>query len=528
MNTKNKYGVAIDIGATKVSVIVGESLEGDRMKIIAGSSQFMPEDAIRRGEIENVSSVRKTIRKAIKTIEDEDGIRILRAAISISSQHVSYEEIEESVYVKVNDEITGEDMDALMDNVARVKPKDDHFVINVSPISYNVDGGRTLLSPIGAAGNRLFGKFGILYGDNGKLLITQRAMLNAGVEISTMVPYSHAAAEATVSEEEMELGVCVVDIGATTTELAIYNDSLLRYTASLPYGASLINSDIKSYGILQRSVEKLKTEYGIAVSDNSPADTVIEIPSISSPKPKHIPQRTLSRIIESRMTEIVRDIKELIIASGYEGKIPEGIVLTGGGAKLKFVDRLFTKITGFETRIGVPDTKIDGINNDIIFDTRYSTVLGTLLKELKGEGGSKIEFLSNSSQMQTPEASTQPEVVKDSATTQEEGTAEGVSAEGVKRKPNNDFYLDPEEEDYDELETEEKDSTLGGFFAEVNKTKKALFSKKTQPEFDFEEDPEEDEELEFEDEEPTQKEQETKKPKKGFLKNLIDNFIKED
>lgn len=496
MEHNHKYGVAIDIGASKISILVGEQTENGRVKILSGTYVPIKGDIIKRGEIENVNDVTIALRKALQTIENEDNIKINRATLGITGQYVACEFKQESVYVKFPDEITSFDIETLADNVKRIKPKEGYSIIDIMPLNYSIDGKSVIENPLGASGNQLTGNYNIVYGDNGKLNLIKRAVARAGVEVVDMIPFSFAAAAAVLSEEDIELGVCVVDLGATTIEMAIYQDKKLRYTATLPYGVSLLNNDIKSHGILQRSVESLKVQYGCAMPEYTPDDVAIEIPSISSSKPKTIAQRTLSRIIEARMIEIIKGVKELINNSGFANRLSEGVVLTGGGAKLINVDRLFRKISTYDTRIGIPEQKVDGIDNDIIFDTRYSTVIGLLLKGIERGEDMEIEFLSVE-----PAPAVEPPKVEPI----------------VEKKP----------EVKKEVEVEQP--------KEAPKSKKLSFfsKKKEQPVLNFQEEEEEEEEeieeiIEEEEEVVTEAAKKDKKKTGSFFDRIIEAIVKEE
>lgn len=496
MKDNHKYGVAIDIGASKISVLVGEESEKGRIRILAGSYLPLKSDTIKRGEIENVNEVTVTLRNALQMIENEDNIKINRASVGITGLYVISELQQESIYVKCSDEITDEDIDLLTDNVKRVKPKEGYVVVEIIPISYSIDGKGTIENPLGVPGNKLTCNYQIIYGDTAKLNIMKRAVARAGVEVVDMVPFALAAGAAVLTEEDKELGVCLVDLGATTTEIAIYHDKKLRFLTALPYGMSLLNNDIKSYGILQRSVESLKVQYGSAMPEFTPDDVAIEIPSISSTRPKTIPQRTLSRIIEARMIEVVKAVKEVINGSGYSNRISEGIVLTGGGAKLTNVDRFFRKISTYETRLGIPELKVDGIGNDIIFDTRYSTVIGTLLKGIERGEEMEIDFL-NVEEPVVEKVVEQPKI------------EEPVVVEKVK---------ETKEEEREPVATIRRRPS----FFSVKK------EKKVEPMLEFD-DMEEDEEEEIEVEEEIVPEKPKEKKKSGgFLNKIIDVIVKED
>lgn len=504
MKDNHKYGVAIDIGASKISILVGEESDKGRIRILAGSYVPLKQDSIKRGEIDNVNEVTVTLRNALQMIENEDNIKINRASIGITGLYAINELQQESIYVKCSDEITSEDIDALTENVSRMKPKDGCVVVDIIPLNYSIDGKATIENPLGSPGNKLTGNYHIIYGDSAKLNILKRAVARAGVEVVDMVPFALAAGASALTDEDKELGVCVVDLGATTTEIAIYHDKKLRFSATLPYGVILLNNDIKSYGILQRSVESLKVQYGSAMPEYTPDDVAIEIPSISSTRPKTIAQRTLSRIIEARMIEIIKAVKEVINSSGYTNRIAEGIVLTGGGAKLTNVERLFRKISTYETRIGIPEQKVDGIDNDIIFDTRYATVIGTLLKGIERGGDMEIEFIA------VPEI--EPVVVERPKIEEPVVVAAVVEKEKEKEKE----------------KTKEKEEET---FSTMIKKRTSFFSgkkeRKVEPVLEFEEEEEDEEEIEVEEEVVPEKPKEKKKSG-GILNRIIDVIVKED
>ena len=394
-NSDNKYGVAIDIGASKVSVFVGIDCGNNGIKIIAGSTQPIKVGSVKRGEVLIVGEVCESLKKALLTIEKEDGIKINRATLAISSLYTENEIKEESNYIQYTDEISELDVCNLLKRVHHSTPKDGYSLLDILPMGYSVDGKREVDNPIGASGKKLEGKFNVIYSDDSKLEVLKRAIVRSGIEVIDMIPFSIAASEAVLTNEDKELGVCVVDLGATTTEIAIYKDRKLKYTAVLPYGQSLINADIKTYSVLERHVEDLKVQYGSAMPDFVPDNVAIEITSFNSSKLKTIPQRTVARIIEARMIEIIKGIKDAVRSSGFINEIAEGIVLTGGGANLQHISKLFSKTLNISTRVGIPDVKIVGIGNDFIYDPAYSVIIGTLLRSIEKGEDLDIDFIKN-------------------------------------------------------------------------------------------------------------------------------------
>ncbi len=505
------YGVALDIGASKVSLMVGSQQKEGRIRIVAGTTVDVQEGAIRRGEIENIKEVSNAIEEAIQTIEKEDGIRIHSATISISGLYVESEEVSDGVYVKYDDEITQEDIDALNETITYHRPDDDDkFVIETILDQYIVNGKTYLKSPLGMSGNRLRGRFNILYGSSQLLKRVNRTVTRSELSVSGMVPIALATAEAVLTDEDKELGVCIIDLGATTTEIAIFQDYKLRFIKTLPFGMSLLNEDIKSYSIAQRFVEQLKVQYGEALSNYAPDNVAIDIPSLSR-NDNYIPQRTLAKIIESRLVEIIIAIKNVIAESGYDD-LSEGIVLTGGGAKLKNIDKLFKNQTHLLTRIGIPSYRVDGIDNDIINDTRYSTVIGTLLKAFEQNFKSDIEFIE---QVQEEEPTT-TEVTEDNHT-YEEGTMQ---------------FGDEYDDTYDNYESERYTEKKSRFKGISNIFGKLKDNGKQIKEFDFDETYDAtpkrqqshiDEDV---DSEPKNREPQTKP--KSTIDNFLDKLINQD
>ncbi len=378
-NSKGIYSVALDIGASKVSILIGEKEIGGRVRIISGTSVPLKDSAIKRGEIENSLDVTKAINTLLETIKREDNIEIQSAVVAISGLTTTIDSVHESVEVEYPDEISYDDVDALYDKLGYIDPKPGHSIVDTLTHSYRIDEKSDILDPVGTAGNVLHGEFSVIFGNEGRLAALRRAITRSNIEIEAMVPIAIASAEAVLTEDDKELGVCVVDLGATTIEIAIYHNNKLRHIYSLPFGMSLLNNDINSWGVFSRVVENLKVQHGEAISNYASDCVMIEIPGVGG-RNREIPLRTLAKIIESRMSEIIRLVKDVIDDAGYLGRISEGIVLTGGGAKLKNVDRLFKQMTAIETRIGTPSIYVNGIDNEIMHDPRYATLIGVLLK----------------------------------------------------------------------------------------------------------------------------------------------------
>lgn len=391
MEIKDKYCVAIDVGSTKVIVLVGHKTSGGRIRIVSGAVAPLRMGSVRRGEIENIINVTTAIKECIETIKREDNIHITEAVIGLTGQHVYCRQHTDTIYVENPDEISQNDLDKLEDNIWRVNDNDNYFIMNVIPIDYSIDSKGKEENPIGKYGNKLSGNYNVLYGDKAKITHLRKAVSDAGISISSLIPFSLAASEAVLTEDDKALGVTLVDIGSTSIEIAIWSKGVMRFMVTLPYGSSLLNNDIRAYGVVPRAVESLKVQYGNAVTDSVDNELVVEIPTNTAANHKSVPARTLSRIIEARLVEIGKGIKEMIALSGYSDKINNGIVLTGGGSKLKNIEVQFSRITNFGVRLGVPDFMVDGIDNDTIYDMSYATVIGMLIDSLNNDRYSTVD-----------------------------------------------------------------------------------------------------------------------------------------
>ena len=189
---------------------------------------------------------------------------------------------------------------------------------------------------------------------------------------------------AVLSEEEKEAGVCLVDIGGGTADVAIFHDTIIRHTAVIPFGGDIITSDIKhGCRVMEHQAELLKTKFGKAIAEEASTNEIISIPGLRNRPPKEISIRNLARIIEARVEEIIELIHTEIITSGFQTKLAGGIVITGGGAQLQYAKQLFEYMTGLDTRVGYPNEHLGKGKIDIVKSPMYATGIGLVLAGFK-------------------------------------------------------------------------------------------------------------------------------------------------
>ncbi|HAY57115.1 MAG TPA: cell division protein FtsA, partial [Flavobacteriales bacterium] len=253
-------------------------------------------------------------------------------------------------------------------------------ILHVIPQEFTVDNEQGIKDPIGMAGVRLEANFHIITGQIAAAQNIYKCIRKAGLEVDQLILEPLASAASVLSEEEKEAGVALVDIGGGTTDIAIFQDGIIRHTAVIPFGGNVISDDIRQgCQIMKRQAEQLKKKFGSALSKETKANEIVCIPGLTGKKPKEIALKTLAQIIEARMTEIIEHVHYEIRSSGYGDQLIGGIVLTGGGSQLKHVTQLFQFVTGLDCRLGFPGEHIAKAPEDTSIPS-YSTGVGLVIK----------------------------------------------------------------------------------------------------------------------------------------------------
>ena len=253
-------------------------------------------------------------------------------------------------------------------------------VVHVIPQDYSVDNEMNEKNPVGMLGDRLEGFFHVIVGRMSSIGNIEKCIHRAGLKLAGVILESLASSHAVLTEEEREAGVVLVDIGGGTSDLAIFQDGLIRHSAVIPFGGNIITNDIKEgCALLQKQAESIKQKFGSALGNMAKEDMVISIPGMQGWESKEISCKNLACIIQARMEEIIDFVAHHISASGYYEKLGAGIVITGGGALLKNITQLMKLKTGLDVRMGRPNNYF--INDIVPFDEmpHYSTAVGLMI-----------------------------------------------------------------------------------------------------------------------------------------------------
>jgi cell division protein FtsA len=372
--------VGLDIGTTKIAAIVGQKNEHGKIEIIGhGRTESI---GVKRGVVSNIENTVNSIKIAIEQAELKSGVDIKYVNVGIAGQHIKSLQHHGSIIRKnIDEEINQNDIDTLNANMYNLNMAPGEEIIDVIPQEYIIDAEQGVKQPVGMLGNSLEANFHIIIGQTAAAKNIYKCVRKADLEVVDLVLEPIASAEAVLNDEEKEAGVALVDIGGGTTDIAIFQDGIIRHTAVIPFGGDIITEDVKEgCTIIKKHAEELKVKFGSALASENRDEEVVAIPGLRGRPPKEITLKNLASIIQARMEEIIDHIHYEIKNSGYEKKLIGGIVLTGGGALLKHIAQLTEFITGMDTRIGYPNEHLANDVPDEMASPMYSTGIGLVIE----------------------------------------------------------------------------------------------------------------------------------------------------
>jgi cell division protein FtsA len=350
--------VAVDLGTSKVCTIVAEQLADGRMAILGVG--LCPARGMAKGVITDLEEAASAVARSMERAERNSGYQLLSAYVSISGAHLHSTNSRGIVGLpRERLEVSAAEVARVLDaaSTAPAFARDD--ILHVLPRTYTLDGQQGVADPIGMIGTRLEVEAHVVSGSTTAIHNVRRAMERAGVEIDELVPEPLAAAEAVLTAAEREMGVALVDIGAGTTDLAVYLEDAIWHTAVLPIGGNHLTNDLSI--VLQvpfESAEQLKIAWGRALPDpaldpTDEGDDRLQVEGFEG-TPRTVSRRTAQEVIEARLEQLLQLVQKELRASGYDGALPGGLVFTGGGALLPDLADLARQVTGLRARIGSP------------------------------------------------------------------------------------------------------------------------------------------------------------------------------
>jgi cell division protein FtsA len=384
---KSEILVGLDLGTSKIKVVVADVSERELPEILgAGESDA---EGIEAGVIVNMERASSSIRSAVEAAEGSAEVEIGCVSVSIDGEHIKGIDSRGVIAVsRTGGEITRSEIDTVLEAAKTLALPVGRTIIDVLPQEFFVDGQRGIRDPIGMSGVRLGSKVHIVTASQQAVDNVIRAVRKAGLRTGRVTLKPLAAGFATLSRDETELGVLVVNMGAGTTGMALYHGGSVRHSAAIGWGASSITNDIAvGLRIPLARAEQLKRDEGCALASLA-SDDVIEIPTVGGRPPRESSRQMLATIIEPRVREILELVVNELRSTEYGSRMPTGIVLTGGGARLDCVSEVAEEVFGAPVRIGLPD-RVSG-SLDAVVDPGYAAAVGAIASTLAATGGSRL------------------------------------------------------------------------------------------------------------------------------------------
>ena len=381
MATKSDIIVGLDIGTTKIAVIVAERVAGGKIDIVGIGTH--PSTGLRKGVVINIEATVESIRRAVEEAELMAGCEINTVYAGIAGGHIKGFNSHGIVAVK-NKEVSTRDVERVIDAARAVAIPTDREILHILPQEYIVDEQDGIREPIGMSGVRLEAKVHIVTGSVASAQNIVKCANRVGLNVADIVLEPIASSEAVLSPEEKELGVAMIDVGGGTTDITIFHGGAVKHTAVIPLGGNHITVDVAA-GLRTpvSSAQDIKHRYGCALSRLVHAEETMEVPLTGGREPRVMSKQVLADIIEPRVEEIMTLAHKEILRSGFDELLTSGIVLSGGSVLLDGMSDLAEDIFGLPVRIGSP--KGVGGLVDVVNSPAYATGVGLVLYGARDE-----------------------------------------------------------------------------------------------------------------------------------------------
>lgn len=377
--------VGIDVGTTKIAVFIAEKKENNEIHVIGmGRTESQ---GVERGVVKNIEDTATSIKIAVKKAEEMSGEKVTEVYVGIAGHHIRSKQHRGNIIIHEEEHIiTKEDVERLKNEQYAILMEHGEQIIDVIPQHYIVDNDSPTLNPVGRIGKCLAGDFHLITGNRTNIQNIYKSVQLAGYEVKKLVLEPIASAESVVNDEEKLAGVCLVDIGGGTTDVAIFHEGIIRHTSVIPLAGNVITDDIKSCcSIIRTQAEALKQNFGACLETLTSANEIISIPGFRGRDPKEISVQQLTMVIKSRVMMILEQVLYELENTGYHKQLIAGVVLTGGGAKIKGIDKFTEFVLGLDARVGTPEEHLSGEITEEMKHPMHATGIGLILKAIQDE-----------------------------------------------------------------------------------------------------------------------------------------------
>lgn len=385
---ENEFIAGLDIGTTKIACLIGKRAEDGKIKILGYACT--KSIGVEHGVVRNISLTAESVKKAIEAASQQANVKVDEVYVGVAGQHIKSIPSQGIIMIPEDHKlISKEDVERLTREQNRVMLGPGDEIIHIFPQNYYVDGAllNNEISPVGVSGKQLKADFHIVTGNTQNICNIRDSVLAAGYKVKDLVLEPVASSYSVLDERDKEAGVALVDIGGGTTDIAIFYDGIIRHTSVIPLAGQAITSDIRrGCSILPDQAESLKVKYGSCLPANEREGDAVSIPGIRNQPPKEIGLKVLANIIKARVQIIMEQVAYEINTAGYNGKnLSAGLVLTGGGASLKYIKEFASLITGMDTRTGLPSEHLVAESDADLALPKYATGIGLVLYGIEKE-----------------------------------------------------------------------------------------------------------------------------------------------
>jgi len=370
--------VGLDIGTSKIAAIVAEILPEGRLEII-GMGQY-PSRGLKKGVVVNIESTVNAIQRVLEEAELMADCKIREVYTGIAGSHIRSINSHGMVAIK-DKEVTQADVDRVVETARAVNIPMDQQILHILTQEFIIDGQEDVREPLGMSGVRLEVKVHIVTGAVSAAQNIIKCVRRCGLDVRDLILQPLASSMAVLSEDEKDLGVCLVDIGGGTTDIAVFTNGAIRHTAVIPIAGDQITNDIAmALRTPTKDAEDLKRTYGCALRQLADANEVVDVPGVGERGSRKLSRQTLAEVIEPRVEELYTLVQAELRRSGYEDLISSGVVITGGSSALPGMGELGEEVFHTPVRVGMPQY-VGGLA-EVVRNPRYSTAVGLLLAGL--------------------------------------------------------------------------------------------------------------------------------------------------
>ncbi|MFA6571556.1 MAG: cell division protein FtsA [Bacteroidota bacterium] len=412
--TKQEIVVGLDIGTSKICCLVASPDNKTNSLNILGIG-ITESDGLNRGVVVNIERTVRTIKKVIEQAEQQSGIEIKEVIAGIAGDHIEAFQSRGLVGISnPNREISQKDVDRLIEESRNVAISNERQILHIIPQDYIIDGQDGILDPIGMSGVRMEGNVYIVTGLKTAIQNIYKCVERNGIQIRDIVLEPLACSHAVLTDEEKEVGTALIDIGGGTTDIAIFEERLIRFLSVFAIAGKQVTDDVRrGLGIIANQAERIKREYGHAYLPSIMKDDIFMIPGVGGRKPTEAKKSYLCQIVQPRLEEIFEFALAEIRRSGFGGNLGAGIVITGGCSLMSGMEDLAQDVFGMPVKIGIPSRiSYSGLAPEVE-NPMYSTAVGLALYGIKNDFKHEVEIREAKTSAEIPEIETKKKQQKE-------------------------------------------------------------------------------------------------------------------